>query len=389
MYFFKYHQPTEILFGRKRLKETGKVGIPLGGRCLLVTVSGVPELEPAFHLIKEVLKEEGIEVAHFDKVIPNPTVDIVSAGSRLARDFKAAFLIGFGGGSSMDTAKAIAVEATHEGSCWDYLFFRTKQPTERTLPIVAIPTTSGTGSHVTQVAVVTNPSERNKSALSSPRLFPRLAIVDPELMLTLPPLMTAITGFDAFSHAFESFITPRGTPYTDLLALECLRLIFRYLPDAVRDGSNLEAREKMAWADTLAGLCIANAAVTLPHGIAMAISGMYPRVSHGQALASIYPAIMRFTYKYASDKFAAVGRLLNPTLAGVSDEEAARHFCDELENFIENLGIRKSLRGIGVIESELPLLAKASLVLPDYTNHPHVASEEEVLRLLFDSYEWH
>jgi alcohol dehydrogenase class IV len=384
---FNYYQPTEILFGKSRLKEAGKVARKFGGRCLLVTVPAFREIKPALELIKSVLKENGIEVVHFDKVIPNPTTEIVSAGAKLARETKVEFVIGLGGGSSIDTAKAIAVEATHQGSCWDYLYFRQTQPTERTLPIIGIPTTSGTGSNVTAVAVVTNPLERSKSALSSPRLFPQVSIVDPELMLTLPPYMTAVTGFDAFSHAFESYITPKCSPYTEILALESIKLIFRYLDVAVRDGQDLEAREKMAWADTLAGLCIANSAVTLPHGIAMALSGMYPQVAHGQALASIYLTIMRFTRKYAAEKFARVGRVLNPALETLNDEEAGEKFLDQLEEFIESLGIRKSLKEIGVIKSELLLLAKTSLVLPDYTNHPYIVSISEVEELLNESYE--
>jgi len=383
---FNYYQPTEILFGKGRLKEAGKVASKFGCRCLLVTVRAFQEIEPALQLIKSVLKENGIEVVHFDKVIPNPTTEVVSAGAKLARETKVEFVIGLGGGSSIDTAKAIAVEATHQGSCWDYLYFRQTQPTERTLPIIAIPTTSGTGSNVTAVAVVTNPLERSKSALSSPRLFPQVSIVDPELMLTLPPYMTAVTGFDAFSHAFESYVTPKCSPYTEILALESIKLIFRYLDAAVRDGEDLEARGKMAWADTLAGLCIANSAVTLPHGIAMALSGMYPQVAHGQALASIYLPIMRFSLKYATEKFATIARLLNPVAAAINDKEAARKFLDQLEEFIESLGIRKSLKEIGVIKSELPLLAKTSLVLPDYTNHPYIVSISEVEELLNESY---
>lgn len=386
MIFFNYHQPTEIRFGSGRLKEIGEVAERFGRRCLLVTVPPFPEFEPSLDLIKSLLKRKKIEVEHFDGVVPNPTVEVVTAGAKMAREFKAEFVIGFGGGSSIDTAKAIAVEATHKGSCWDYLYFRETQPTEKTLPIIAIPTTSGTGSHVTQVAVVTNSSERNKSALFSSRLFPRVAIVDPQLMLSLPPYMTAVTGFDAFCHAFESYITPKCSPYVEILALECIKLITQYLSRVIGEPQNIELREKMAWADTLAGLSIANSAVTLPHGIAMAMSGMYPQIAHGQALASVYPNIMRYTYKSAIEKFATLARLLNPLLLSVSDEEAARLLGDELEKFIELLGIKKSLKELGVIETEIPLLAKASLVLPDYKNHPYVVSMEEVEKLLYQSY---
>ena len=146
---FNYYQSTEIRFGLGRLKELGEVTARYGQKCLLVTVPAVPELEETFKRAKNYLREAGVEVAHFDGVIPNPTVEVVSQGAKMAREFGAQVVVGLGGGSSMDTAKAIAVAATHPGTCWDYLFFRPTQPTEKTLPVVAVSTTSGTGSQVT------------------------------------------------------------------------------------------------------------------------------------------------------------------------------------------------------------------------------------------------
>jgi alcohol dehydrogenase class IV len=384
---FNYFQPTEIRFGAGRLHEIGEIAKRFGRRCLLVTVPAFPELENTFARAKQFLHEEGVEVAHFDQVIPNPTVEIVSQGARLAREFGAEAVIGLGGGSSMDTAKAIAVEATHKGSCWDYLFFREQQPTEKTLPIIAVPTTSGTGSQVTQVAVVTNPGERNKSALYNSILYPRVAIIDPELMLSMPPQVTAATGFDAFTHAFESYINPKGSPYTDLLATEVIRIIIRTLPVAVKNSHDLVVRSRMAWADTLAGLSIANAGVTLPHGIGMAMSGLYPRIAHGQALAAVYPAIMRFSWKYAKDKFAHLGEIFKPGQKSASLESSAAAACESLESFLKTIGLRKTLKDLGVPKEELDLLAERSLVLPDYKNHPYVVNLNEVRKLLEESYE--
>lgn len=384
---FNYFQPTEIRFGAGRLKEIGEVTARFGKKCLLVTVPVCPELEMVFQRTKQFLQEAGVEVAHFDGVIPNPTVEVVSQGARMAREFGAEVVVGLGGGSSMDTAKAIAVAATHPGTCWDYLFFRPTQPTEKTLPIIAVSTTSGTGSQVTQVAVVTNTEERNKSALYNPIIYPRVALVDPELMLSLPSYITATTGFDAFTHAFESYINPNGSPYTDILALEAIRIIIENLPEAVKHGSNLEVRSKMAWADTLAGLSIANAGVTLPHGVAMAMSGLYPHIAHGQALASVYPAIMNFTWKYAKEKFAQLGQLFDQNLKHSSIEMVARAAVDHLENFIKTIGLWKTLKELGVPEEELDLLAERSLVLPDYKSHPYVVNLEEVKQLLEESYE--
>ena len=382
---FVYFQPTEIRYGAGRIEEIGAVVERFGKRCLMVTTADAPLL-PLYRRIRGYLEACGIQVEHFDGVIPNPTTDCVTAGANLARAFGADVVLGVGGGSSMDTAKAIAVEATHEGSAWDYLFFRPTQPTEKTLPIIAVSTTSGTGSQVTQVAVMTNTAEKTKSAIYHSRIYPRVCIVDPELMMTLPTHVTACTGFDVFCHAFESFIHVGGTPYTDLLALQAIQLVAEYLPTAVKDGSNKEAREAMAWADTLAGLCIANAGVTLPHGIGMTIGGQCPQVAHGEALAVVYPEFMRFTFPYAVEKFAAMGRILDPSLETETDSVAAERSCEAIDHLLKQIDLWLSLEGLGVSEADVVAIADNSRVLPDYKNNPRIASRDEIYGLLSAAY---
>jgi alcohol dehydrogenase class IV len=379
---FSYFQPTEIRFGRGRFAELGSVTARFGRRALLVSVPDEPCFHGLFARAKAHLAKAGLAVARFDKVIPNPTTDVVTRGAQAARRFRADVIVAIGGGSTMDTAKAIAVEATHPGTAWDYLFFRDTQPTAKTLPVVAVTTTSGTGSHVTQVAVVTNPAEKNKSALYHPLLYPRAALVDPELMLTLPAKVTAATGFDVFAHAFESYIHPGGSPYTDMMALEALRLVVRFLPAAVKNGKDTDAREGMAWADTLAGLCIANAGVTLPHGIGMAIGGLYPHVAHGEALAVVYPAILEYTYRVAPEKFAAVGRILDPRLGDKKGIRAAEGASAAIQKFIKRIGMGIRLRDLRVPKAELEALARQSLVLPDFKNHPRLATLADVESIL-------
>lgn len=382
---FSYHLPTRIRFGRGTSSEVGAAAAEFGQRVLLVTVPTFPEVESIYAKVRVSLEEAGLAVAHFDGVIPNPTTDVIAEGAQLARAHDADVVVGLGGGSSMDAAKAIAVEATHEGSCWDYLWFRETQPTEATLPVIAVTTTSGTGSQVTQVAVVTNPAERNKSAIYHPRAFPRVCIVDPELMATVPPRMTALTGFDAFTHAFESYIHANTSPYVELMAVEAITLVARHLPRAVRDG-NPDARDGLAWADTLAGLCIANAGVTLPHGMGMAIGGMYPHVAHGESLAVLYPAFARFTCEAAPRRFANLARILAPQLRDLSDVEAAHGASPALVRLLEEIGLDLSLRGLGVPEEELDDLAEQCLVLPDYENNPRVATLEDMKSILRESF---
>jgi len=379
---FNYFQPTEIRFGSGRISEVGEVVARYGKRCLLVTVPVFEALEPVFEKAKASLAEAGVEVAHFDGVVPNPTTESVAAGAKIAQEHKADVVLGLGGGSSMDTAKAIAVEATHEGTCWDYLWFRETQPTEKTLPIIAVTTTSGTGSQVTQVAVVTNPAEKCKSAIYNPIIYPKVSIVDPELMVTVPEHVTASTGFDVFAHSFESLIHCNSSPYVEMMAKEAIRLVAKYLPVVLKDGSNIEAREAMAWADTLAGLCIANAGVTLPHGMGMAIGGMYPHVMHGEALAVTYPEFMRYTYKYAIPQFAALGRILDPALESESDESAAEKSCELVDKLLKEIGMWFGLEDFKIPKEELDELAEACLVLPDYKNNPRVITLEEVKQML-------
>jgi alcohol dehydrogenase class IV len=385
---FNYHQSTRILFGKGRIKELAEIVLGYGKKALLVTTPGtIPALKFQYERVTRILADKGIEVAHYDGVIPNPTVDVISVGAKIAREFGADVIIGLGGGSSMDSAKAISVEATHEGTCWDYLFYKTPQPDPaRLIPVIAVSTTSGTGSQVTQVAVITNTQVRDKSALYNNILYPQVAIVDAELMLSVPEFVTATTGFDVLCHAFESIINPGTSAYIELLGWEAITIVIENLPKVLANLNDIEAREKMAWADTLAGLCIANSGVTLPHGMGMAIGGMYPDIAHGEALAIVYPAFARFTWQAAIPQFANLARVLNPDLKTITNLEAAEKAVDEIDKFLKKIGLWISLKDKGIPESEIDLLAKQCMVLPDYKGNPRVATEDEMIELVKQCY---
>jgi len=186
-------------------------------------------------------------------------------------------------------AKSVSLEATHDGTAWDSLFYKTPQPdTVRFLPVIAVSTTSGKGPEVTQVYENSNTSEHNKSALFNNIFYPQVCIVDPELMVSVPEYVTASTVFDVFCHSFESTINPGTVACVDLLAWEAITLVVENMPKVLTDLTDIEAREKMTWVDFVAGLCIANAGVTLPHGIGLAIGGMLTHVAHGEALDIVY-----------------------------------------------------------------------------------------------------
>jgi len=385
---FDYHQTTKIVFGKGRINELGEIAGTFGKKVMLVTTDSKNEgLSEQFEMVKRILTDYGLDVEHFDGVIPNPDLKCIAEGSEMARSFKADVIIGLGGGSSMDAAKAISVEASHEGSCWDYLFYKDSQPEkDKLIPVIAVSTTSGTGSQVTQVAVVTNTETRDKSAIYNNNIYPEIAIIDPELMVSVPGFVTACTGFDVFCHAFESILNPGSSEYTNLMAWEAISIVIKTLPALLSDLKSVELRERMSWADTMAGLCIANAGVTLPHGMGMAIGGMYPKVSHGEALAIVYPACMRFTKESAIDEYRKFSSVLNPDFAKLSNGDSAEAAVEGIDSFLKSIGLFKTLSTVSVPESEINLLAKQCMVLPDYKANPRVATEGEMLKLVQDSY---
>lgn len=382
---FTYFAPTEIIFGCGKVNVIGDVAKRYGSRALLVTDNSRP-MAVNVEKVMNLLREAGLNAAHFDGVKPNPTTDIVTAGAAMAKELGIQVVIGLGGGSSMDTAKAIAVEATHSGTAWDYNC-HTEGPTEKTLPIIAVGTTAGTGSQVTQCSVITRTSDKDKSAIWHRNIFPRVAIVDPELTATMPESVTAQTGFDAFCHNFEAYLSVNTSPMVENMALEAIRIIIENLPKALVDGSDMEARSWMAWADTLGGLTNSNAGVTLPHGLGMQVGGHCPQVTHGQALAAFYPAFTRYTYPSAVEKFAAVGRIFNPKLANVDDATAAARCCEEIDTFLQKIGLWICFKELGVSMEDIREIADCGQVLGDYLNNPRVAAIEEMYELLVSCYE--
>jgi alcohol dehydrogenase class IV len=383
---FSYFAPTEIVFGRGRIDEIGALAARFGKKALLVTGPQSPARTPLYDRIKQKLAEAGVQSAHFDGVIPIPTTAVVSAGANQAKQFGAELVIGIGGGSSMDTAKAVAVEAAHPGTAWDYLHYKSG-PTEKTLPIIAVGTTAGTGSQTTPCAVITNTAKKDKSAIWHKNIFPRIALVDPDLTASMPGDVTAQTGFDAFCHNFESYLSVNTNPLVETLALDAITIIVRYLPRALADGGDMEARSQMAWADTLGGLNIASGGVTLPHGLGMQVGGHCPHVTHGQALAAIYPEFTRYTCSSAVEKFARAGRILDPSLTNADDAAAAKKSCEAIDGFLKKIGLWIGFKDLNVSKEDIRAIANCGQVLGDYKNNPKVAGIDEMYDLLMRCYE--
>lgn len=289
---FSLYIPTRIVFGCGEIKRLATEKLP--GKKALIVISSGTSMKKYGYLDKviELLKENETESVVFNKILPNPTKKHVMEAAALCKDEKCDFIVGLGGGSSIDSAKAIAVMACNPGDYWDYIPAGTGKgrPVSKALPVVAIPTTAGTGTEADPWSVITNEDTKEKIGFGSELTYPALSIIDPELMLSIPPHLTAYQGFDAFFHAAEGFIANCSTPISDLYALEAIRLLYKYLPVVVADGRNIKARAKVAWASTLAGLVESTSNCTSEHSMEHAMSAYYPQLPHGAGLIAISEA---------------------------------------------------------------------------------------------------
>lgn len=307
--------PTRILFGAGQLNNLHTQTM-LGKKALIIISNGKSTRANGYLTrTEEQLHQVGVETKVFDGVAPNPTVANSEAGAEAAREFGADFLVALGGGSVMDCSKAIALLATNNGELWDYVPIGTGkgQPiSNKPLPIIAITTTAGTGSETDGCGVITKEDTNEKAFIMHPALFPYLAIVDAELMLSVPPQFTAFQGFDALFHSVEGFIAASANLASDMNAREAIRNIAEYLPRAVKDSSDLEARTRVAFANTLSGTVMTLTLLTSEHGLEHALSAYHPNLPHGAGLIMISKAYFSyFVNRHAcDDRFVELARLL-------------------------------------------------------------------------------
>ena len=384
---FDTYIPTKILFGRGRVRDLGREVAALGKRALMVTVPWDDVQAEQFRRIQRILEDSGVEVAVHAKVRRNhPEIAHINDAAAMAREFGAEVILGVGGGSSIDSAKAVAVRMRHPGEPWDYRF-QTNKPLDPSLipPIVAVTTTSGTGSHATKYSVISNARIESKSSISDPAIFPRVSVVDPELIVSLPEHQTASTAFDAFAHAFESYTNITANPLIDMLCFKAMEIIFDKLEYVMAHPDDIDARAAMAYADTLAGISIANVGTTLPHAIGQPMTGRFPSVTHGESMAVVYPEFIRFSYKSCPAKFAAVARLLDRKLHVLPDMEAAAALEGALIGFMKRVGMYFSLHDLGVTDDKFDAIISDALTYGDTYVAPKTPTQDEIRRMLTDA----
>ncbi|MEN6641111.1 MAG: iron-containing alcohol dehydrogenase [Armatimonadia bacterium] len=361
---FEFRAPTRLIFGEGKFGKLGEVTAAFGKKALLV--SGTGSLEASGHVqrAREMLEAQGVAVTWFRGVTSNPTTEIVDRGAAVGREAGCDVVVALGGGSVMDAAKAMAVGATHDLPIRRFMVEEEgapkQAPTERTLPVICATSTAGTSSELTPFAVLTIEDRKQKSAIRSDYIQVKVAIEDPELTYTVPAGQTAATGVDVLCHALESFVHNCATPVTDLMSQEAIRLVGKYLPRAVANGHDVEARQQMMLANTFAGYGLASCGATVMHGLEHPVSAHYPHVAHGAGLAAMLRPWAKRMANRMPEKLAAITRLLAEETEEWGTEEAAEKAEEAIGALLQKVSLDIHLSDLGVEAEKLPEMAQGA-----------------------------
>lgn len=386
---YEFYLPTKLLYGAGCLSALGGCALP-GRKALLVTSAGQSAKRHGYlGRVEEQLTQAGVRAVLYDQITPNPTKAEVMAGAALCRKEGCDFVLGLGGGSSIDAAKAISVMARNPGDYWDYVSGGTgkgKAVPNAPLPVVAVTTTAGTGTEADPWTVTTNEEMQEKIGFGYEKTFPVLSVVDPELMVSVPPRLTAYQGFDALFHSTEGYLNRTASPISDLMALEAIRLIEKSLPRAVRDGADLEARGDVALANTLSGMVETLSGCISEHSIAHAMSAYHPKLPHGAALIAISKAYYQKLIRLGAcrERMAAMARAL-----GKSDAERPEDFLTALDALQKECSVDGlALSSFGMSPEEFPALTRNARETMGglFEVDPVAVSDGDVLEILSDAF---
>jgi alcohol dehydrogenase len=360
---FNHYMPSRIFFGAGALEQLGNV--PLPGKKALIVISAGKSMRQNGYLDRLIalLKKNGAECVVFDKIQPNPIKSHVMEAAELARQSGCDFVIGLGGGSSIDSAKSIAMMAKNPGDYWDYIgggSGQGKPVLNGALPIIAITTTAGTGTEADPWTVITKEETNEKIGYGNDHTFPLVSIVDPDLMLSVPPHLTAYQGMDAFFHAAEGVIATCASPMSDLYALKSIETIARWLPVAVKDGSNKEARAQMAFANMLSGFVESTSSCTSEHSLEHALSAYHPDLPHGAGLTILSVAYFGFFLdKIPGHLFESMARAMGENVDALPANERPAAFITALKKLISGSGLEGlKMSDYGIRREEIPTLAQ-------------------------------
>lgn len=356
---FSFHVPTNFVFGQGAVQKLHKQRLP-GKKALIVISSGKSTRANGYlDTVQDQLTQAGVEYAVFDKILANPIISNVMDGAACARENGCDFVLGLGGGSSIDAAKAIAMMAPNEGNYWDYVYGGTgggQRMKNKPLPIVAIPTTAGTGTELDAWTIITNDETNEKMSGGNKNTFPVLAIVDPDLMLSVPPKFTAYQGFDALFHSVECYINKTNNLMADMFALKAIEAVGRNLAAAYADGQNVKAREQVAFGSSLGGLVMSVDNLCSEHAMEHPLSAYHPQIAHGAGLIMISRAY--YTHMMENGPELAPRFVDMAKAMGKEDAKEAADFITVLTDLQKACGVDElKMSDYGITPEEFPTFA--------------------------------
>ena len=371
--------PAKIISGTNVIDELGEHIKGKGTKALIVTDQFMVKFGNAAK-VENALKKVNVPYVIFDGANTEPTDKIVEAGLKVYKETACDFLVALGGGSPMDTAKAIAFMSVCKGKISDYMH----TVIDMEVPyLVAIPTTAGTGSEATKNTIIADTENNVKMLLGGPSIIPALAVVDPTFTMTAPPKVTAATGVDALTHAIESYTSRKAQPLSDIFAISAVRKIHQNLPICYKDGKNVEARLQMSIAALEAGIAFNNASVTIVHGMSRPIGALF-HIAHGVSNAVLLPACMEFAIEENTARFAEIGRLMGAADESTSDQDAAKAMVKEVARFCREVGI-PTLAELGVKKedffAQLDKMADDALESGSPQNTMRIPTKEQIIEI--------
>ena len=383
----EFYAPTRLFFGAGCLDKLGEVELP-GKKAMIITTPDAWIVECG-HIdrLKSLLKKGGAEAVHFNKVHPNPGKKQLEEATKLCLEEGCDMLLGFGGGSSIDTAKSVAVLATNGGDLWDYVDTgsgKGKKIENKPLPIIAVTTTSGTGTEADPWIVITKEETNEKLGFGSPSMFPVYAFVDAELMTSVPPSLTAFQGFDALFHAIEGYIANVATPVSDIFALKSISLLGKSLVQAYKNGKDIEARENVAMAATLAGVVESVSDCTGNHAISQAMGAYHDNLPHGAALLSTAKEYYGWFEKVVPDRYADMAKALTGDPQAKAEDLMKKLLEMMAECNVDNVALSE----YGMTYDELPVIRDNAVNWQTFLfdNEPVPLTGDEVLEIMQRSY---
>lgn len=375
---YTYLNPKVALMGPGCVKEIGRHAKNLGGTKALVISGKSRHGKELAGDIRKTLENAGLKAVIFAGSEPNPTDSSVLEGSEVYKRESCDMIVAVGGGSPMDCAKAVGIVAKSGGRINDYE--GVGKVTKGIPPLITVNTTAGTASEMTSFAIITDTKRHIKMVIADPRITPDVAVNDPELMVSMPPALTAATGMDALTHAVEAYVSTMATPTTDAAAIKSIELVSKYLREAVAHGEDIRTRDMMAHAEYLAGIAFNNASLGYVHSMAHQLGGLYD-LPHGVCNAILLPYVEMYNKQVCPERFADIAKAMGEKIEGLSPEEAADRAIDAIKKIASDIGIPSGLKELGAREEDLELLAEHAMQDVCRLTNPRELSKEDIIEI--------